>query len=279
MAVCQGIMAAETHNIRFIVCRQHPACGILGGHELSLQRVGKVVHTLQSQSCDMLTHNILHGLQIRQDFWTSCRTLQDSLPDRTPGYWFGMHPANYAEYALWRDRLLHRLTPHLSIEQNTYRISTARRFISSCNDLLALLYTLVQVCSGAPARVTELGVIEVRKTAHAARHVYNSNGQLFTITSYHKSRAVSTAARKPIPRFPDSAAAGLLFVFLLIFKPVQVAHIQQVYCLFHTPDPALDCADFLLRIASTPAASDLLCSWFSSVLSSSGFPCETNQYR
>lgn len=279
MAICHGVMSGESHHVRFIVCRQHPSCGILDGHELSLSDLKIAVRSLQSRAWALLTDKILHGLQITSEFWDACATLQDSLQDRTTGYWFGMHPANYAILSLWRERFLHCLTPYLITEDGDRREAKARRLISSCEDLQAILYVLLQVCSGSPARATEIGVIQVRNTAQAARHVYISSGQLFTITSYHKSRAMTEGTGKPIPRFPDAVTAGLFLVYLLIVKPIQVALIQEVYSSRDNPQPGNDCADFLFTLSSTPALPDQLRSWFSSCMKSAGIPFGTNQYR
>lgn len=58
------------------------------------------------------------------------------------------------------------------------------KFLKSCEGLHELLYVLIKVCSGAPGRATEVGVVQVCNTVEASRNVFVS-GPLFLPVYYH----------------------------------------------------------------------------------------------
>lgn len=279
LSLAMRLMNSESHHIRFIICREHTSCGILDGHELSLPTLGAHMMRIQEQAWLVLNDSLLAGLKLDSEFWTACSSLQDALCDRTAGYWLGTHPANIASASLWLHRYLEKIQGMYFSVDSSLKENEAKNFISVCDTLQQLLYVLLQVCSGAPARATEIGAVQVRNSATAARHVYVSKGQLFLVTSYHKSRALHEGVAKPISRFPDPTTSALFYAYLLLIKPVQVALIQKLFSSPDTPQPGSLCAEFLFTSGSKPATPDQLRSWFVKVTRSVDVPFTTSQYR
>ena len=63
-------------------------------------------------------------------------------------------------------------------------------YLQDCKNLQQYIYTLLQTCSGAPTRASELGIMGVCNTVIAARNIFTQAGLLFTVITFHKWRNV-----------------------------------------------------------------------------------------
>ena len=184
--------------------------------------------SLQHRAWTLLHENLLHRLLITSTFWDLCSSLQDILTDRTPGFWFGSHPANQMACSFWAHRLLENARDSLFTKDNTPIRNQCAHFLDKCEELQGILYTLLQTCSGGPGRATEIVNLLVYNTSTAVRNLFISGGQLFTVTCYHKGRALSDGRCKPIARFPDSVTARILLVYLIVVRPLECHHVTAV---------------------------------------------------
>lgn len=287
MKMCNRLRDGEMQNVRFMVCPRHPHCAIVDGIELSLTTLGSKMRELQRKAWTMLEDDILNGVVITDGFWQACSDMQDALSDRTPGYWFGTHNANHHVQQFWSHALKTAIRPLVLNAQGEFDLKKTKNFADKCEELQRVIYVLLQTCSGAPARATELRVLQICNSPTACRNLYFSNGQLFSATFYHKCRNMQDGIGKPIVRYPDAVTAGILMAYLVIVRPVEQALVQALdqdcYKAGDKPSEveisSTDHRDFLFVSRSQPVSGDRLRIWFEIETKSVGIPLQTNQYR
>lgn len=275
------VRSTETHRSRFVVCPRHERCGIIDGNEIPISILGAKMRGLQRDTWSVLQKEVLNGLDITDTVWKMCRNLQDAIQDRTTGYWFGMHSAYYTFLYAWREKFFDKLRPSL-FDGDTLRRKEGMQFLDSCEKLQSILSVLVQVCSGAPARATELGVVKFCNTAAASRNVFISQGQLVISVYFDKSRSMHDGVGKPIARYTDSVTAGLLPVYLCVVRPIECAVIQELLLSGDVSQENLSATehrDFIFSRRGLAASPDCLRNWFASVMDGIQIQIGNNQYR
>lgn len=178
---------------------------------------------LQKLSLGLMQEKLLNGLRITDAFWSSVQNLDDTMTDQTPGYWFGMHNANQHHLFHWYQALHGKLKSSLLESDTSLNEDKARAYLQDCESLQEHIYTLLQVCSGAPARASELGILRVCNTAVGRRNIFTQAGLVFTVITYHKGRNVHDGVGRPIARYPDAVTAGILLIYLTVIRPVEYA--------------------------------------------------------
>ena len=261
--------------VRVVVCPHHAKCCIVEGVEMSLGGFGERMRKLQRDSWE-LVDSILHGFPIGREFWEYCGGLRDNLGDRTPGYWFGMHPANYKEMNKLRKMYLSVMKGVLFDKDGEPRRAECRKYLDWCEQLQKKIVALLQTCSGGPGRATEVGVLQVCNTAEASRHIFISKGQVFIMCSYHKGRSMNEGVGKPVARFPDSVTSGILLVYLLIIRAVEVVVVDRHVMI---TSESTEHRDFLFACRGVCAKAPALREWFYSSMQSVGVEFHVNRYR
>lgn len=218
---CHRLAATESHHINVVLCTRHSMCGIVDGHELSLSRLAAAVHSLQESTWALIGEHLLMGLHLNSAFWDMLGTLQDALGEKSPGYWYLMHPHNYEPLNAWRRGYINAVHPKLFNADATVKSEAGHDFISHALEFQKCLYTLMQICSGGPARATEAAVMRIRNTAMANRSIFVSQGQILTIMTYSKTRCVQDGIGRSILRCPDAITAGLLHIYLIFIHPMR----------------------------------------------------------
>ncbi|CDF33431.1 ATP-dependent DNA helicase, RecQ family [Chondrus crispus] len=296
MKVCNRIKVGEVHNIRFLICPTHPRCAIIDGIELSLSQLGLKMKQLQKISLGLMQEKLLNGLRITDAFWSSVQNLDDTMTDQTPGYWFGMHKANQYHLFHWSQALQGKLKPLLLESDTSLNEDKARAYLQDCESLQEHIYTLLQVCSGAPARTSELGILRVCNTAVGQRNIFTQAGLVFTVITYHKGRNVHDGVGRPIARYPDAVTAGILLIYLTVIRPVEYALVDLLAKPNEVPEGSsvrkfdhvhVDSAislgerhrDHLFASRGEPFGICRLRYCFEKVMKSAGIPIGTSQYR
>lgn len=295
---CHRLAASESHNINMVLCTRHPMCGIVDGHEISLTQLAFSVHRLQKNAWSLLQEKLLMGLNLNTQFWTMLGALQDALGERSTGYWYLMHPNNYDQLNAWRRAYVNAVHPHLFSSDASVQREPAEQFIKNAITFRNQLYTLMQVCSGGPARATEAAVLRIRNTAKATRGLFVSQGQLLSILTYTKTRCMQDGTGKTIVRCPDSVTAGMMHIYLVLIHPLHIllsAQIENQSAGITTdravasdtgsvpmqpPPSSGDTANPLDFMFDTSSSSpDRLRSAFTACLDSVDIPLNTTQYR
>lgn len=198
-----------------------------------------------------------------------------------------MHNANHHHLLHWRSAFLSKIRSDLLNAEGGLKENAAKEFLSKCEDLQRIIYVLLQVCSGTPARASEAAVIQICNSSTACRNLYVSKGQLFSAIFYHKSRNMEDGVGKPIVRYPDAVTAGIIMVYLMMVRPLETA---VVYLLNAAREEELattgdsdglcrDHRDFLFASRGRPVGGDRLRLWFEKETKDVGIPLQTNQYR
>lgn len=218
---CHRLADTESHHIHTVLCTRHSMCGIVDGVELSLAQLGGKIHTLQHTSWELLETKLMMGLRLNGNFWQTLSTLQDALGEKSPGYWYLMHPHNYDSLNAWRRAYVNAVHPHLFNSDASVKEDAAEQFIKNSMELHDHLYTLMQLCSGGPARATESAALRIRNTPKATRNIFVSQGQLLTILTYSKTRNTQDGTGRAIVRCPDAVTAGMMHIYMLLINPMQ----------------------------------------------------------
>lgn len=219
---CHRLASSESHHINVVICTRHSMCGIVDGHELSLAFVAAQVHKLQHLAWSLMENKMLMGLHLSKKFWKTLSTLQDAPGEKSPGYWYLMHPNNYESLNAWRRAYINAVHPHLFNADASVKVESAEEFVKNAIQLQHHIYSLMQLCSGGPARATEAATLRIRNTAKATRSIFVSQGQIFTILTYSKTRCMQDGTGRPIVRCPDSVTAGMMHIYMLLIHPLHV---------------------------------------------------------
>lgn len=217
---CHRLADTESHHIHMVLCTRHSMCGIVDGVELSLTQLGEKVHVMQQTAWSLLDKELLMGLRLNENFWHTLSTLQDALGEKSPGYWYLMHPHNYDALNAWRRAYVNAVHPHLFNADASVKEHAAQHFIKHAIQLQHQLFTLMQICSGGPARASEAATLRIRNTAKATRSIFISQGQLLTILTYSKTRSMQDGTGRAIVRCPDAVTAGMMHIYMLFIHPL-----------------------------------------------------------
>jgi hypothetical protein len=79
---------------------------------------------------------------------------------------------------------------------------------------------LIHVCSGQPARATELATLTIRNQVDNVRGVYIIKNFVATVISHSKGNSVRGSIR-PIPRFLPKELSEAVISYLAIIRPVE----------------------------------------------------------
>ena len=296
LSVCHRLRDGENVKTRFTLCPKHKLCGLIDGVEVSVPQLGRKLKGLQKKAWSLLDNHLLNGLKMTQHFWSSCMEMQDSLIAATPSYWFGSHCANKYVTEFWSGKLLQQYRATLLHGDNTLNVQTAKSFLKCCDELQSYLYVLLQTCSGAPARATEISTMRICNSSIGLRNIFISGGMLFTVISYHKSRSVHGGVGRPVARFPDMDTAGLLMVYMVVIRPLEATVVQLLHDATQneetetavptsdlTPNVANSVGtrhrDYLFASRGTRVTVDRLRHYFEKVMISMEMELTTSQYR
>ncbi|CDF39181.1 ATP-dependent DNA helicase RecQ putative [Chondrus crispus] len=296
LSVCHRLRDGENVKTRFTLCPKHELCGIIDGVELSVPQLGRKWKGLQKKAWSLLDNHLLNGLKITPHFWSSCMEMQDSLIALTPSYWFGSHSANKHVTEFWSGKLLEQYRPTLLHGDNTVNVDAAKEFLKCCDELQSYLYVLLQTCSGAPARATEISSMRICNSTFGPRNIFINGGMLFTVISYHKSRSMHGGVARPVARFPDMDTAGLLMVYIMVIRPLEATVVQLIHDAsqnkeMETAVPATDLTpnvansvgtqhrDYLFVSRGTRVTVDRLRHYFEKTMIAMEMELTTSQYR
>ncbi|CDF40458.1 ATP-dependent DNA helicase RecQ family protein [Chondrus crispus] len=200
----------------------------------------------------------------------------------------------YVQYCM--KALQGKLKPLLLESDTSLNEDKARAYLQDCESLQEHIYTLLQVCSGAPARASELGILRVCNTAVGRRNIFTQAGLVFTVITYHKGRNVHDGVGRPIARYPDAVTAGILLIYLTVIRPVEYALVDLLAKPNEVPEGSsvrkfdhvhVDSAislgerhrDHLFASRGEPFGICRLRYCFEKVMKSAGIPIGTSQYR
>lgn len=295
MGLCDNIRNTEISHVRFVVCMKHDQCGILDGHELSLETLGRTIRKKQTEMKELLDESLLFQFMknLREPFWKEVQQLMDHYNDRSERFWFGNHKANKKIVDKWKEMFVaHLFSVGFIEDKETFDIVKARKFLDASGKFVRCMFWLLQVTSGGPARASELSIALVRNGQLSCRHLYMNQGRLMCVMNYHKGQAKLGGIGKPIARFPDKETSDLLLLYLLFVKPMEGMIVDRMGLAPNEVDKSRkddggqrdrklnvgqDCYLFCNR--GTQIRPNILLSSFTEIMKETGCAMTTRDYR
>lgn len=147
------------------------------------------------------------------------RGLVDDINDSTVGYPFIADHRNHLHGG--RRRMLYRLktSPEwaaplkFGCDGFELEIKGWPKYQTQLEKFKNVLFVLMHICGGAPARGPEVPYDRARQRCSEHANIFVVDGRVVFVTAYHKSRAI-TGQHKVIPRFLPSRVGQLLVVYL-----------------------------------------------------------------
>jgi hypothetical protein len=178
---------------------------IYRGERLPLEQLRGFVSELLEAAEEVLGKELL----FLSDSWQiDLREVVDDMTETTCGYWFGRDAKN--RLTTCGAQALRRLAASEDAGKSILRLVNGRelklrsagwrRFLHQLQRFQTLLFLLVHLCSGAPARGVEVLPVRYVNAPHAPRNVFVHDGQVAVVTAYHKSQSI-TGQHKVIARF------------------------------------------------------------------------------
>lgn len=277
---CDTSQSWHMSQVRFTVCMAHEQCGIVDGKEVCMSQLQKCVTSLQDKAWAILRDKLLMGMTISEAFWADCQNLQDHFGNRNTGFWFGVHPSNTAILRKWHEQFLcHAMLSKVAGRDNIHH-ALGTEYMESAWQFCKILYTLLQLTGGGPARATEMCTLLFRNTPYSVRHLYVMNGLMFYVLGYDKGREKRGGRAKHIARFPDKCTSAILFVYLILVKPMMDAISTELGMdVDQCEGKELTASVGLFSKYGKMVSASALRNAFSEVLKQCDIEFNTNQYR
>jgi hypothetical protein len=173
--------------------------------------------------CDAsnLLDDLLMGMARRTD---SDLPLHDNLSNKDVGYSFltDRRNANFDSVTqLFKQaHLWSRYVDGITDGKLRWKVSPCLAYLAKCETLQELLFVLIHVTSGQPARASELATFKICNTDHRIRNVYLVHGEVVIIQHYTKSNS-QTGHDDFIPRLLPKEVGQLLINYLMAVRPME----------------------------------------------------------
>jgi hypothetical protein len=105
-------------------------------------------------------------------------------------------------------------------EEGHWRLRRIKQYLIQVDRFLSLLLAAIHITSGQPSRGTEITSIRHANGLVQDRNIYVINGQVITVTRYHKSQSQWDKPRV-VPRFLPPRLGQVLVIYLAYALPFQ----------------------------------------------------------
>ncbi|KAH5441620.1 hypothetical protein HBI60_255780 [Parastagonospora nodorum] len=192
------------------------------GRPLVIERFKSMVLGLVEAGQNNLWEDLMFVPLAANRFSLPIATIQDDVRCEVRGYSFLTNKANNLgngfEWTL--NQLLTSSTGQQMRAQGMWTHSAVRKFIKRIDSFLELLFLLVHITGGQPARGTEIASARWRNDYAQDRNIYVIDGQVAFITRYNKTQS-QWDQPKIIPRFLPSAVGQILLLYLVYICPLR----------------------------------------------------------
>jgi len=282
--LCNNInRTSRSIHTRFNICPDHPQCAFIDDVMLSTSMLTTAIRGMQARAWSLLRSPLMQAVLLTDTFWSEAANLKDAVRENTPNYSFLSHPSNAELFANCR-KLIFASTSYTALRPDQSRVgasssapaqrgvrhsgsssshipsiqppqfprAAAATYLSHCDELHRLMFTLIHITSGSPARITEWQPLKLRNTADELRNIYITSGGFVTfLTKYHKSQKLHQGEQKCIARFPDAVTSGIIITYVAIVRPLELLLRTQL----HTPSRPSNLSS-LLPPPHTPPLSE-----------------------
>lgn len=105
----------------------------------------------------------------------------------------------------------------LKLEDGNYNVAAVKEYLKLHDDSCRILCPLIHLCSGMPARATEINLLTV-STGITERNFYFADGQVMIVSRYNKTN-VMTGSHKIISRFLPSSLSKKVAAWIIVVRP------------------------------------------------------------
>jgi superfamily II DNA helicase RecQ len=198
---------------------------IYQGQRLPLAELRRCAKELCSEAEDLLYGPLTFTVDGEIAPLVRIESLVDDMNESAIGYSFLSDRRN--RLIGGRERMLRRIVAHplatLLLGSAPFQSGAVpdawRQYCVQLNRFLTLLFLLVHLCGGAPARGVEILPIRHMNTAHAPRNIFAHDGQILVVTGYHKSQAL-TRRERVIARLQPHRISRLIVTYLADVLPL-----------------------------------------------------------
>lgn len=113
------------------------------------------------------------------------------------------------------------LAMDLSGQNITWRINAVNDYLAKSERLLELIFLLVHITSGQPARGTEIIDLNLWNTPNTRRNIHVVDGRTMLVTRYDKTQN-RTQSHKVICRFLPQTPSAILVKYIAIIRPLTI---------------------------------------------------------
>ena len=196
---------------------------LIGGEEVSLLKLQLAVQRLTSAAVTVLENELLFGVSFREvSEALPLNRFQDRRLREDPSYSFLQEQgikiiqerlvARLELSPVFTDRYVIRGTDGLTLSAPRMRL-----YLREAWRFLEIMLTLIHLCSGQPARATEIETMTIRNGPNTARSVFLFQEHIMTVIAYNKTTSL-TGHERFIARFLPKAQSKTLAVYLVVVR-------------------------------------------------------------
>lgn len=211
--------------------------GTFKGNPFDTRRIGLwVTNILPAQAATLLKQDLLFGIDFNRLHVKIpvLESVSDNIDDHSPGASFLDHAEN-KPLLLFDGMLLHSLPSDHPLfamfpaEGRVFDRAAAVAFLCKCWDFEKCFYLNLLICSGPPKRTTEMCSATIRNpSACTVRSLVIDFGRIAVLTTYNKSNRAK-GSTSPNDHFFDKLHSNLLFIYLLVVRPLMVTIALEIY--------------------------------------------------
>ncbi|KAI0558814.1 Helicase [Gracilaria domingensis] len=293
LCASRNISNIESNFIRFAPCFEHkPGCGVVNNIEIPLcseeqGSLSTAIRNMQNKAIEIATEVLLNGFAVPGDFYETACALYEDIPCRDAGFFFGKHSQSDGHCKKWvRAILSHFANAQTSKyatgsngndalfekdkEMNWVATPRSETWMSALEEYLKILYVLCITVCGGPPRGTELANTRLKNSSTGMRNIYLYRRRLTFFHTYWKGKEKQRG--KPIARFPDPITSLLLFIAILLLKPVE-------WSLLKAKGIDNNFSDFLFSVKGRMITVDVLNQFFRNSMRLNGIDIGIRFYR
>jgi len=199
----------------------------LRGSPISMDQYRQFPLLLAEKANQLLYEVLMFGKRPSVDL----ASIQDSMTYGVVGYWYGKLPANKLDITMEflldaaircaKDKQLFQMkrVGNTRSQEMKWNDIQRNRYLRNATTFQELLFILMHITGGQPARGPEIGGVKIRNTASTPRNIFVLDGTVLFTTEYDKKRDVRLTTRFIVRYLPDLIGQMLVTyqVYLLPF--------------------------------------------------------------
>lgn len=226
MSLCSTFASASLRNIKVFWNPFNYEELCIGGQQVTVNRLHDIIQSLMNIGKEILDTHLLLGMSFEKVVARlQLNSITDDVRSDCVNDSFLQSCAVYKHASM----LTRQMSSMTSIKQKFVHVvdgepqfirSTVRQYLDQAQQFLEIMFVLIHITSGQPARVTELVHMRVFNSLSSYRSVYLYFGSVMFLTAYSKTDSM-TQRNRMIARFLPKSLKQLFLVYLMIVRPFE----------------------------------------------------------